>query len=456
MRLDWTRIGPRVLVWLATYVGNGGDPHGAQIACAAAFAGDGVTRGALHNFLGNGLGAERWRDIKAGRMLPTTPDAPAQPSIPPAPIQEVNSTTTEEGIEARSQGRKIKTVADLLTHIEADMSRFEIASSEATKYEGLTKDDEGNAVVTEMFRVFVRLKPKTGASVEEAVTALLDGAFRNRVAPKVKALPIPAGDIWQLIDLFDWHLGKYAWRGSTGGPDYDMQIAERCVAVAGADLIARGNAMCAPARRTIALGGDLFHYDTPGGTTTAGTPLERDGRYQKMIDMGADAIIALIEQSAATVPTDVVLVPGNHDEVLSCAFQRILIERFRNDQRVSVDRSHLSRKYLTWGKNLIGIAHGHKAKKKLPQLMALERPDLWGASTYREMHTGHLHYQAAEWQRPIETIDGVIVRIAPSLGPPDDWHAVEGFIGATRGMETFFYRKAGGLVGMFMSSPDFA
>ena len=52
-------------------------------------------------------------------------------------------------------------------------------------------------------------------------------------------------------------------------------------------------------------------------------------------------------------------------------------------------------------------------------------------------------------------IDGVVVRIAPSVGPSDDWHVEEGFIGAPRAMETYLYRKSGGLAGILLSSPDF-
>jgi hypothetical protein len=172
-----------------------------------------------------------------------------------------------------------------------------------------------------------------------------------------------------------------------------------------------------------------------------------------MIEVGSDCLIALIERSAETCQTDVHLVHGNHDETLSWAFQRIMAERFRGDRRVSISQRYTGRQYLAHGGNLLGIAHGHRAKRRLPQLMAIEAADLWGKSCYREIHTGHFHSQAAEWSLPIETVDSVLVRVAPSLGPADDWHAQMGFIGARRAMETFFYDQAGGLVGMLVAGP---
>ena len=271
-----------------------------------------------------------------------------------------------------------------------------------------------------------------------------------RIPKKVYAKPKRRDGLWQVLVVADCHFGKYAWGRTTGGDDYDLDQAERLVSNAGSELLAVGDSH-SPTRRTIAFLGDLFHDDTPTGTTTSGTPLERDGRLQKMIQVGCDTLLAIVERSAETVPTDVVIVNGNHDEVLTWTFQRILLERFRGSKSVTVKADFTGRQYLTHGKNLLGFAHGHKAKRKLPQIMALEASQQWSQCPYREWHTGHFHSQAAEWQRPIETLDGVIVRTAPALCPPDDWHSVNGFIGARQACETFIYSPDGGLASMHVS-----
>jgi UDP-2,3-diacylglucosamine pyrophosphatase LpxH len=255
-----------------------------------------------------------------------------------------------------------------------------------------------------------------------------------------------------VLVVADCHFGKYAWGRTTGGDDYDLDLAERLVGQAGDELVAVGDSH-KPTRRTIAFLGDLFHYDRPDGSTTSGTPLERDGRLQKMIAVGCDTLLRIIERSSQSVPTDVVIVNGNHDEVLTWTFQRILSERFRGSKSVRVKEDFTGRQYLTHGRNLLGFAHGHRAKKKLPQIMALEASQHWAKCPYREWHTGHFHSQAAEWQRPIETLDGVIVRTAPALCPPDDWHSVNGFIGSRQACETFIYEPDGGLCSMHVASP---
>ncbi len=369
------------------------------------------------------------------------------PAKPAADAEQVTQRQDGDSLEARSTSRRIKTVEDLLRHIEADMARFEVAASEATKWE--CGDGDGGTI--ELHRVFVRLKPKGGPTTIEVVEAMIDAAKREirRIPKKVYRQPTRDG-LWQVLVISDTHFGAYSWSKTTGGSDYDLDLAEQLVGKAGAELVAVGDAH-KPTRRTIAFLGDLFHYDTPSGTTTGGTPLERDGRLQKMIQVGCDSLLGIVERSAASAPTDVVIVNGNHDEVLTWAFQRILVERFRGSKAVTIKPDFLSRQYLTHGRNLLGFTHGHKAKRKLPQIMALEQREAWSRSTYREWHTGHLHHQAAEHNKPLDTLDGVIVRTAPTICPPDDWHSANGFLGARQACETFLYSPDGGLRSMHVS-----
>ena len=376
-------------------------------------------------------------DVRAKLPAPT----------PAADAEQVTQSQTGDTLEARSTSRRIKTVEDLLKHIQADMDRFEISASEATKWE--CGDGAGGSI--ELHRVFVRLKPKGGPTTREVVEAMIAAAQLRRPLTKAVKAPKRPG-LWQVLVVADSHFGALAWSKTTGGSDYDLGIAARRVSDVTRQLLDAGNTH-SPQRRTIAFLGDLFHFDTPGGTTTSGTPLERDGRLQKMIQVGCDSLLAIVERSADSAPTDVVVVNGNHDEVLTWTFQRILAERFRNDRRVTIKPDFTGRQYLTHGKNLIGFTHGHKAKRRLPQIMALEQQAAWSGSNYREWHTGHLHHQAAEHNKPLDTLDSVIVRTSPTVCPPDDWHATHGFIGSRQAMETFIYSPDGGLTAMHVAAP---
>lgn len=360
-------------------------------------------------------------------------------------------------LDIKSQSRRIRTVDDLLAYVEADLDNYDVVFVEATANEQVSKHPEtGETTVTPYHRVWVKLKQKASVDLTQLAEVMIETALRDRQAPNVRTLPKTLTDVWQVLNIADPHFGKYSWRGTTGYADYDLEIARQHVQGSGRELLAWGDTTFKPGRRTLAFLGDVFHYDTPHGTTTGGTPLERDGRMPKMVDVGTDTVLALIEDSARTAPTDVVFVRGNHDEALTTFLQKTVREVFKRDTRVTVDATHTHRKYLFHQGTLLGFTHGDKAKKRLPSLMPHEAKTYWPMAQYYEWHTGHTHAMKAEWSRPIETIDGVLVRVSPAICPPDDWHADNGFVGALQAMETFFYRPGGGFLSMQVSSPSYA
>jgi hypothetical protein len=366
-----------------------------------------------------------------------------QPS-PAAEGEHVTKRTDGDNVEARSVSRTIRTVEDLLRHIEADLELFQVAQSEATKWEGMSVNREtGRPEVTELFRVFVRLKPRGGPTTKEVVDAMIAAASAAIRQPKMPGHGRKQSGLWSVLVMSDLHFGGRSWRHTTGS-DYDLSIAADLVGKTASRLIGRSGDAC---RRTIVLAGDTLHFDTVFGTTTGGTYIDRDSRLQKTIELAVASIAGVVELSAETLPTDVVFVPGNHDTAMAWALQKIFVERYRDDKRVTVNTEFTSRKYLTdGGGNLIGVTHGDKARKKLAGLMAIEAAALWSKCRHREWHVGHLHNQSAE----VGTIDGVIVRTAPTIVPPDSWHVDMGFVGAERAMQEWVYSQRGGLHEMHM------
>jgi len=68
---------------------------------------------------------------KAGLKAAVTAALP-EPS-PPKTAEQVTQRQDGDVLEAKSTSARIKTVEDLLRHIEADLTRYEVAASEATK-----------------------------------------------------------------------------------------------------------------------------------------------------------------------------------------------------------------------------------------------------------------------------------------------------------------------------------
>ena len=91
--------------------------------------------------------------------------------------------------------------------------------------------------------------------------------------------------------------------------------------------------------------------------------------------------------------------------------------------------------YFEFGKNLIGVHHGHSVKKEnLGKVMAADRPEAWGRTKYRYWLTGHIHHRTV-----LEDFN-VIVESFRTLAGKDAWHTNQGYR-AGRDMTSIIYHK---------------
>ena len=96
---------------------------------------------------------------------------------------------------------------------------------------------------------------------------------------------------------------------------------------------------------------------------------------------------------------------------------------YEREPRISVDRSPSPFHYWRHGKNLIGVCHGHEARKldKLPLLMATDRPRDWGETVHRYWYTGHVHSDR------VLDVEGTRVESFRVLPPTDAWAHGKGY-----------------------------
>lgn len=286
------------------------------------------------------------------------------------------------------------------------------------------------------------------------VEAMVEGVLRARGHTPRESLHPSAftspDDIEQQIIVADAHLSKLCWPQSTGGEAYDLTIARKLILNAVKYLAGR-EGMCHS--RVLGFLGDYFHYDTLMGTTTAGTSQDRDSRLPKMLDVGAELAVEMIDYCARLGKVKVLIVPGNHDAVLTSALQRILIAEFRNIPHVTIDGGHTARKYHEFGRNGFLYTHGDRRKKELPATFATEQAALWGRTTHREIHTGHLHTEIEQYNGTLSH-QGCLMRTHPSMSPPDQWHADEQYVGSARGMKAYTYHVKGGEIASYTATPN--
>ena len=238
---------------------------------------------------------------------------------------------------------------------------------------------------------------------------------------------------------FDLHWGKLAWAEETG-EDYDMK--EATVAInKSIDYTLQMASKFDISKIVFPFGNDFFQIDNEQNTTTAGTRQDTDSRFKKILREGRKLIISTIEKLKKVAPVDIVIVSGNHGGLSEFMLGDLLEVKYESDNRVSVNNSPTSRKYYSFGKNLIGYTHGDQEKvTDLVGIMATEKPKEWGESKHRTWHLGHMHMmQAREMQ-------GVKVEWLPSLSASDAWHKKRGYVNNTRGVVSSLFDKEMGLV----------
>ncbi len=255
--------------------------------------------------------------------------------------------------------------------------------------------------------------------------------------PTIPLRPKVKSGLMLEVPIVDLHLAKLAWEPETG-ENYDSKIAEKRFMDVIYDVVER-------ARDTdfeqiiFPIGSDFFNYDDIAGNTTKGTAQDNDSRWQKMFLKGNELLIRAIDILAQLAPVKVFQIPGNHDTQISFYTIVNLASYFRNNENIEVDTNPKTRKYIEFGKCLIGYTHGDKEGKRLFGNMQIEAAEAWGRTLYREWHTGHLHSEQVKEEF------GVKVRRLSSVTATDSWHAESGYVGAIATSQSFIWDKHRGL-----------
>lgn len=376
-----------------------------------------------------------------------------------ARVKTEGQTTRKEGkddclVEFGMRAR-IVTVEDAIKHGEINLDVWYVDRFEVTSWEMGYKDAAKSAHILPLWRVKLYLKRIRPKALHEASEMLFDRL--SKIAPDYRTLAYPSRlgrPLMMELDLWDSHFGKLAWKRETG-EDYDLDIAQNIYRNAIEDLIGQASGFKVE-QIVFPLGNDFFHYDNFAGQTTAGTQMDVDSRFAKMIEIGEAAVLQAIDYVMRIAPVKVIWVPGNHDRQTSYHLCRTVKTWYRNTPHVTVDVEPATRKINHYGCNLTGFIHADKVSehkvKNLPDIlkqMGLQAGiDLREIKCY-EFHMGHVHYQKAYMTKDLDTLGGTAMRWLASLSGVDAWHFENLFVNARRVAEAYFYDKTEGFAGFF-------
>ena len=369
------------------------------------------------------------------------------------PTQADMTEKGDSGI-ATSRSHRIRSLEDLMEYFKIDPLVWSVDRVITNNWEVGSKID-GIILVEPLFQIKAFLKRRSEVvETRAAILAMIEDAKAH--AP---AYPEPiqrfsrkkgSGNLLE-ISPCDLHLGKMCDIKETGAA-YDIKLAKSVFMRALDDLIDRSSSVKYDGVLLI-LGNDLMNVDGHDKMTTAGTPQDECGRWQRTFAAARKLMVKAIDKLRDLAPVKVVIVSGNHDMERAHYLGEVLSAWYSNCKDVEIDCGFSLRKYHRHGDVLLGFTHGDKEPtKSLPLIMATERAKDWGETKFREIHTGHFHRKGEMEFTSVNEISSCRVRHLPSLSARCAWATSKGY-SALRAAEAYIWNSKLGYVGHFSSSP---
>lgn len=270
---------------------------------------------------------------------------------------------------------------------------------------------------------------------EEIIRETING-FVAKTKNIFKPSPAPktlTSDLLTCYVIGDCHAGMYAWKEETG-EDVDTDIIAR-------DIITAADRLIQTSPKSdeclILQLGDFLHADSAAGVTPmSGNKLDVDTRLPRVIRIGIQTLRYYIESALKKHKiVRVRNVAGNHDPNIYIVLVESLKGYYHKEPRVIIEDS--ARPFWTYcfGKNLIGVTHGHAGPPtRLPGVLAVDAQEFWSKTDFKYVHHGHIHTK-----RVFEDM-GVIVESFRTLTGKDAWHQEQGYRSG-REMVSIVYHK---------------
>ncbi len=411
---------------------------------------------------------KRWRQLNStGKALAYVTSGYIQPvGLVNNPTSVTYTTNSDFTVHSNGDAdfsattnEKIETLEDLVRVCEIDLDKYKVDSYSVKAYNAWIKNKAEEIETKQLYSVHAKLKAKKIDESAEIQKDYLLEEIKNHSPYGF----LEVADPWEFtrnepaklaleINIPDLHIGKLAW-GKETGEDYDIKIAVGRYKQAVKELVSRVD-ISKIEKFILPVGNDLIHVDNQALTTTAGTYVNSDSRFGKMFQTAKELLVETIEKLSLIAPVDVIIIPGNHDQVATFTLGEVLHAWFHGSNVVNVINTHTPRKYYQYGANLIMYTHGHREKlNDLGIICATEQPQLWAATKYRRVHVGHFHHSKQVKFVDVQEFPGFTVKILNSLSASDAWHSEKGFL-SLKAAEAFLYDKDKGLVGNFYHYHD--
>jgi len=365
-------------------------------------------------------------------IIPTDTQSVKRPSTILTESVEVNGDT--QTLSGKSKER-IHTLDQLLKFFDVDSSIWDVDRFVCNKWEVAGKDNNNELQTEDLYQVKAWFKRKITATSEDRWAQMIEEAKAWAIPypkPRIKPMKEPVA---VEIAIADPHIGKQAWKKETGWANYDLSLAVNTYQES-LDYLIDATSGYTIEKFLLPLGNDYYHVDNRMMQTERGTQMDTDSRYQKIYHVVFELARKTIDTLSTIAPVDVIIVPGNHDQMSMFHTGRELLGWYRNAPGVHIQNDLTKYHPWTYGDVFITFTHGEKSKvNDYFAVVAAQYRELWGRAKYCEIHTGHLHSES------VTSHKGGKFRRLPSLTPPDAWHVGEDFVGNLRSAQALIYNR---------------
>lgn len=246
--------------------------------------------------------------------------------------------------------------------------------------------------------------------------------------------------------LSDFHLGMYATQLESG-EDWSTEKAGQLMN----EWIDKAVSLTPQTHTGLLLQlGDFLHFDSITPVTPANKHvLDADVRFSTLTELAATSIMrAITRMLERHEEVHVILASGNHDESSSIWLRTMFSILYKDNPRVTINRSETDYYCFEWGDTSIFAHHGHKRRlTDVSKTFVSQYRDVFGRTKYSYGHIGHFHHTAASEDNLMQ------VEIHPTLAPKDAY-ASKGGWHSQRQSRTIIYDKKYGEVGRITLTPD--
>lgn len=228
-----------------------------------------------------------------------------------------------------------------------------------------------------------------------------------------------------VVDPADTHIGKLSYEEETG-EEYNVSKAIQRVK-SGLEALIQKTQSFPIEKIVLVIGNDILHTDTVTKTTTKGTPQDTDGLWFDNYRKAHHLYVECIERLLAIAPVHIVHCPSNHD-VMSGFFLAQSIEAyFHAHKNVSFDVTIAHRKYLEYGRNLLGFSHGDGGKETDLMITMAHESTYWKSDKknpqFRYWYLHHQHHMKKISYKDGEDYIGGTIEYLRAVSASDGWHA---------------------------------